>query len=481
MSSDDIDFESEGGTGDVMQDNADETIREDDQTTTSQQALKQLNQLTSNNSNSSASKVIVTTVASTSALNATNLQKIEPKLTIPGAKIVYIKTPNGTQQSIRIANSSNSNSNTTNSAIQKVQLLQLKNKNVVSSSAVPVTATTPTNSPRFVLKSGNAPPKFIISSSGAAAAKINAGAGGSNTRTITVSQAQQMGFIVPTNKTNASTAGTSSSTTTKTLILPTSSTSSSSGTTNITLKNQPTILNKGIKSIQSPQKLLIQSDGGDGNESKTKSPGAPSIVKMATTGQQVRVLQGKGLQYVRVLNAIPSGNTNSTTATTTSKIVNGRQQQVIVQRKIVPQQGTQITAGGKPQQFVTKKLEVMPIGSTKIIKKDHNAGQSVKTPTTFLLNNVQKSIVTSTIDIKPVTANQSDSFEITETRDKPSSPSKKFTSRTYSLSTDRKSKSPEPNQSNLMYSTLKLPSPEPIEGTFSIFLALLLLNRYVFM
>lgn len=487
MSSDDIEFESSSGTGDVIQDNADGTIKDDDQTTISQQALKQLNQLTANNSNSSASKVTATTVATTSAVTTSNLQKIEPKLPISGAKIVYIKNPNGTQQSIRIggsliggnqavsANNSNSNANTTNTAIQKLQLLHLKNKNVVSTSAVPVTGATATNSPRFVLKSGNAPPKFIISSSGGAGAKISTGAGGSNTRTITVSQAQQMGLIMSSNKTNASTASTSGATTTKTLILPASSTStsSSSGTANIALKNQPTILNKGVKPIQSPQKILIQTDSGaEGNESKTKSPGAPNIVKVAGTGQQVRVLQGKGLQYVRVLNAIPSGSANSTTATTTSKIVNGRQQQVIVQRKIVPQQGAQLAAGGKPQQFVTKKLEVMPIGSTtKIIKKEPNTGQPVKTPTTYLLNNVQKNIITSSIDIKPVTSNQSDSFEITEAKEEPSSPSnasKKFTTRTYSLSTDRKSKSPEPNPSNLMYSTLKLPSPEPIEGTHSL-------------
>lgn len=503
MSSDDIEFErgGDGDTSDVLQDNVDETIKDDDQsmttattTTTSQQALKQLNQLTSNNSNSSGTKVTATTVASTSAVGTSNLQKIEPKLTIPGAKIVYIKNPNGTQQSIRIggsliggnqsvsANNSNSNANATSSTIQKVQLLQLKNKNVVSSSAVPAAAATSTNNnqPRFVLKPGCAPPaRFIISSSGGAAAKISsAGTSGSNTRTITV---QQMGLIVPSNKTTGATTSTSSSSTTKTPILPAStssstSASSSAGGANIALKNQPTILNKGVKPIPSPQKILIQSDsGGDGSESKTKSPGAPNIVKVAGTGQQVRVLQGKGLQYVRVLNAIPSGNANTSTATTTSKIVNGRQQQVIVQRKLVPQPGgTQIsTAGGKPQQFVTKKLEVMPIGSTtKIIKKDSSTGQAVKTPTTFLLNNVQKNIVTSSIDIKPVTSNQSDSFEITEVKDEPSSPSntlKKFTSRTYSLSTDRKSKSPEPNQSNLMYSTLKLPSPEPIEGKYIAF------------
>lgn len=466
MSSDDIEFVS--NTEDIMEDNTEDTIKDDDQTTTSQQALKQLSQLTANNSNNCTSKV--TAVASTSTNVATaNLQKIEPKLTLPGtAKIVYIKNANGTQQSIRIgsslisgnqavsANNSNSNANASSQAIQKVQLLQLKNKNVATASVAASTI-----SPRIVLKSGNAQPKFIISSSDPR----------SNTRTITVSQAQQMGLIVSSNKTTASTSASTSSASTsnKTLILP----ASTSAAQNITLKNQPTILNKGVKAPLPTSKILIQSESTGDVETKAKTPTTvPSIVKMAGTGQPVRVLQGKQLQYVRVLNAIPPGSTNSTKP---SKIVNGRQQQVFVQRKIVPQPGgtTQITTAGKPHQFVTKKLEVMPIASTttKIIKKEPTT-QTVKAPATYLLNNVQKNLITSSIDIKPVaTSNQSESFEITETKEEPLSPSsaapKKFaTSRTYSLSTDRKSKSPEPIQANLMYSTLKLPSPEPIEGNY---------------
>lgn len=447
-----MDFESGGGDG--MQEIVDDTMKHDDQTSTSQQALKQLNQLTS-------SKVTAASVAATTAVTTSNLQKIEnPKLTIPGAKIVYIKTQNGTQQSIRIAASANNSNNSANASspqIQKVQLLQLKNKNVVSTATASATASS--NSPRFVLKSGNTPQKFIISQSGATT-KIGGGASGTNTRTLTVSQAQQMGILLPS-KANASTAGASSATTTtKTLILP----ASSSAAASIALKNQPTILNKGVKPIQSSKILIQSSDSSSADsETKTKSAAAPNIVKVAGTGQQVRVLQGKGLQYVRVLNTIPSGSVNSTA----SKIVNGRQQQLIVQRKIVSQPSTQIAAGGKPQQFVTKKLEVMPVGSTtKLIKKEPTT-QTVKTPTTYLLNNVQKNIVASSIDIKPVTSSQSDSFEITEAQDEPLSPSsapKKYASRTYSLSTDRRSKSPEP--SNLMYSTLKLPSPEPIEGSF---------------
>lgn len=453
MSSDDMEYDN--NSAEAMQDNTDD--EPNDQSSTSQQALKQLNQLTSSGGANPATKVAA--VASTSATS--NLQKIESKVTIPGTKIVYIKNANGTQPPLRIggslisgsqtvsANSTSNSTSVSNAAIQKVQLLQLKNKNVVSSSG-----STAANSPRFLLKSGTTQPKFIFSSSGANA-KLST-TGSATPRTITVSQAQQMGLIVSSNKSNATTTNAGSSASTKTLILPASSAASAA------LKNQPTILNKGVKPITS-SKILIQSDA-DG-EATTKPVGAPSIVKVAGTGQQVRVLQGKGLQYVRVLNAIPSGNAS----TSTNKLVNGRQQQVIVQRKIVPQPvtTTQVAAGSKPQHFVTKKLEVMPIGSTaKLLKKEPNT-QTAKTPTTFLLNNVQKSIYTpSSIDIKPVTSNQSDSFEITEIKDEPQSPNanKKFAAGSYSLSGDRRSKSPDTNQSNLMYSTLKLPSPEPIEG-----------------
>lgn len=476
MSSDDIEFET--GDTEAVQDNSeDDTIKSDDQTTTttttatsaaastttSQQALKQLNQLTANNSNNTANKMSSSGNVAVTTVSTSNLQKIEPKVQMPATKYVYIK--NGTPQSIRIggsiANSSNSSANVSQPGMQKLQLVQLKNKNVVSS--VPATS-----SPRFVLKSGSTTQKIIFSSGGGAAKIGTAGPSGTNTRTLTVSQAQQMGLILPSNKTNTTAASTSGTTATKTLILP----ATSAATGNISLKNQPTILNKGVKPLQS-SKFVIQSDCNTDNESKVKTTvsaastsssasgsAAPSqIVKVAgslgPSGQPVRVLQGKGLQYVRVLNSA------------TTKLVNGGQQPVIVQRKIVPQQNSQMGAGGKPQQFVTKKLEVMPIGSTtKLIKKEPTT-QTVKAPGTYLLNNVQKNIVTSSIDIKPVISSQSDSFEISDIKDEPMA-SKKFTSRTYSLSGERKSKSPEPSQSNLMYSTLKLPSPEPIEGKIYI-------------
>lgn len=264
------------------------------------------------------------------------------------------------------------------------------------------------------------------------------------------------------NKSNATTSSNATSTTTKTLILPASS---SGGSTSIAVKNQPTILNKGVKPIQS--KLVIQSDTGtDANEQKPKSINTQNLIKV--TGQQMRAVSvpGKGLQYVRVLSTLPTGS--SVSGGQTAKVVNGgRQQQLIHQRKILPQQQQTTQASAAAKQFITRKLEVLPVGSgAKLIKKESTTLQP-KVPGTYLLNNVQKSIVTSSIDIKPVTSNQSDSFEITETKVEPLSPSespRKFTQRSYSTSNERRSKSPDGNHSNLMYSTLKLPSPDPMEG-----------------
>lgn len=268
------------------------------------------------------------------------------------------------------------------------------------------------------------------------------------------------------NKTNA-TAANATSVAKSTLILPASSAGSA-----VAIKNPPTILNKGVKPLQSP-KILIQSSAANTSTDATSDNGdgrpkqiANKFVKVASR-PNIRAVNvpGKGVQYVQILNTVSSNSGN--TATTTTKVVNGRQQQVIVQRKIVPQQqGAQIASNAANKQFVTKKLEVMPIGSNanRIIKKE--GATVVKAPATYLLNNVQKNVVASSIDVKPVASNQNDSFEITsEVKvESPASSPKKFTPRTYSMSGERKSKSPEPNQSNLLYSSLKLPSPEPIEG-----------------
>lgn len=299
MSADDIDFENQSGEG---METTDDTMNDDDQTSTSQQALKQLNQLTGNSS--PVNKVTSTTaVATSSTVSTTKLQKIEPKL--GNTKFVYIKNQNGTQTSVQIANSNNPNAS--NKPVQKLQLVQLPNSASAS---------------RIVLKGS---PKIILAPGVKTATNSlgNVVSSTGNTRTITVSQAQQLGLISSNvNKSNLI-ASTSASTAVKTMTLP-----SASGTNPINIKNPPTILNKGVKPIQS--------------------------LKIAGSNQQIRAVNASGIKYVRVVN-VPSSNSNNVSNATT-KIVNGRPQQVIVQRKIAPQQSSNQIAAGIKSQFVTKKL-----------------------------------------------------------------------------------------------------------------------------
>lgn len=302
MSTDDIDFENQ--SGEVME-TTDDIMNDDDQTSTSQQALKQLNQLTGNNS--PVNKVTSTTaVATSSTVSTTKLQKIEPKL--GNTKFVYIKNQNGTQTSVQIANSNNSNAS--NKPVQKLQLVQLPNSASAS---------------RIVLKGS---PKIILAPGVKTATNSlgNVVSSTGNTRTITVSQAQQLGLISSNvNKSNLI-ASTSASTAGKTITLP-----SASGTNPINIKNPPTILNKGVKPIQS--------------------------LKIAGSNQQIRAVNASGIKYVRVVN-VPSTNSNNVS---NAKIVNGRPQQVIMQRKIAPQQSSNQIAAGIKSQFVTKKLGLLHI------------------------------------------------------------------------------------------------------------------------
>lgn len=96
----------------------------------------------------------------------------------------------------------------------------------------------------------------------------------------------------------------------------------------------------------------------------------------------------------------------------------------------------------------------MPLPSTSKIVKKEPLVKTFKTQPGFLLN-TKKPIATTSLDIKSVISNDSDSMDVND---------KKTAPRTYSAANDRKSTSPEPNNSTLLYSTLKLPSPEPMEG-----------------
>lgn len=466
------------------------------------------------------------------------LQKIAPKPAIvkqaavtAGSKIVYIKSPNGTPQPIRIggqllgqnaatatANSTNATGGAGNSAIQFIKtldgnFLQIKNKNVVSvQKTIAPTPTTPVvagnsttstaNNTRFVVKSGTGSRLILATPPTAIAAKpapaTTAGAtttaSGGNTRTLTVSQAQQMGLISSAKLKELVSVATANKASPAAANKPAAiAPATAIGTTTVTsanvAKGPPTILNKGVKSWQS-QKILLQSKSGTSNNTTVTTATAmisapaevktakPNVVKISQNSQLRAVnVAGKGLQYVRVLNSSGSATSPATAASSPNVVKQsvangGRQQPVFVQRKILPQAqaSTSGDSSGTPKQpqFITKKLEVTPLASTTaavanriaIARPKPNPTPQTKS-TAILLNNTQKPVVNTPIDIKPASGH-SQSFEITTVpKNEPTSPSHKAA--TIRTIRDKQSSSPDPNNSTLYYSTLKLPSPEPTD------------------
>lgn len=317
MSADEMEFDTQ--TEEIMENDDNDEHQEEEaevESTLTQQALKQLNQLTSSNG-TSASKVVtaISAVASTSTSLSTAKLPQKPETKLNNAQILYIKNANGTQTPVHIPSGSQ-----TGNPNKHVQLVQLP-KSVVPAGAP--------NSTRILLKGAQ---KFILASSGGKATTNTITAAGTSVatpRSISVSQAQQIGLLSGVSKTVSTASGSTAaaSTATKTILLKTSAGA---------LKNPPTILNKGVKPIQSS-----------------------SIVTLAGTNQQVRkmTVPGKGVQLVRVVNALPSNSSGTTTTTTTTKVVNGRQQQVIVQHKLPLKLHTSTPiAGSSKSQYITKKL-----------------------------------------------------------------------------------------------------------------------------
>lgn len=428
---------------------------------------------------------------------ATNLPKIAPKpqliKTPQTGKIVYIKNSNGTSQQIRIgssivASSSTASANSNASTSYQISktadgILQFKNKNVIlvpakassgtTSSATATVSTVSPNNARFVLKSGTGSRLVLATPQ---TAKSAVAVASSNARTLTVSEAQQMGLISQANVKEITSSANANKTTT---------TSTDSKTLNVvssTIKvstpaaqksaNAPIILNKGAakSDVAPPQKVIIQSTAGS-SQAKTKAvlgttPVSQNIVKLAPNAQ-LRALNvaGKGVQYVRVLNSI-SGASTPTVSTTKVTMANGRQAPVIVQRKVLPQSSAvnqTISPAVKTQQFITKKLEVTPIEPvtnpipTRAIKKDGIESKPLllnTAPHKFASSDA-KSVTTATIKV-----------ESSKLRSPPTSPTQsnqKVVYRSYKLDDEQKPKSTT-NQTTTLYSNLKLPSPEPIEG-----------------
>lgn len=219
----------------------------------------------------------------------------------------------------------------------------------------------------------------------------------------------------------------------------------------------PTILNKGVKTVDG-QKVVLQSSSG---------ANAQSIVKLSPSSQIRAVnVTGKGVQYVRVLTS--GGSASSGNGATKMSVSNGRQTPMIVQRKIVPTTsslgGTQksvATSIVKTPQFVTKKLEVMPLNTantiaSRSIKKE--AGDSTNKP--IVLNS-------------SLAASSSESRSSSFAKSEPTSPTQmqqKVIYRSYKLDDEQKSNlSNSQQQTTTLYSNLKLPSPEPAEGKAKAF------------
>lgn len=151
-----------------------------------------------------------------SVSSTTNLQKIAPKpqlIKTQGNKFVYIKNANGGNQPIRIGGQTGTATGsvamaaaTATAAANTIQLIktsdgniiQIKNKMVpAAKTSVDTTATltvSSDNSTRFVLKSGTGS-RLVLATPPTAKGNATPLAAGSNTRTLTVSQAQKMGLL----------------------------------------------------------------------------------------------------------------------------------------------------------------------------------------------------------------------------------------------------------------------------------------------
>lgn len=450
---------------------------------------------------SSDSKLPVQSNSTTS----TNLQKIAPKPQIikTSQGLVYIKNPNNTNQHIRIGVGGTSNTTAVagnSGAIQLIKtaegILQIKNKNVIAvskpnvSSAVTTTLSTATspNNTRFLLRGGSGGSRLVLAKP-PTTTKANVSFASSNTRTLTVSQAQQMGLISQANLKELMPAGTASKTTTvvtstadsKQPIAAVSSTIKIPTVTPVIPKTiQPTILNKGIKSETTPtQKVLIQSASSgtpSANSGLIKSKpivaSAQNIVKLAPNSQLRAVnVAGKGVQYVRVLTSA-NATAQSITAAKVS-VANGRQAPMVVQRKLVPQTGQQAitTSTGKPQHFVTKKLEVTPVTQAadsaiqmRPIKKEANTSKPLILNSENIMNTSSESKSNTSAGSLDNKSANSKSFALSSPTSSPSASPQKVIYRSYKLGDEPKCKSPVNQQATTLYSNLKLPSPEPLNG-----------------
>lgn len=427
---------------------------------------------------SSQVSTVAAATASSSSSTTVPLQKIAPKPSsivkpsMTSGKIVFIKSPNGTPQPLRIggqlvsqstATVNNSNLVATSPSIQIIKtldgnILQIKNKNAGSGTTATVAQSTTAS---VVTTSANNTRVLLKNSSGTHVLLSNAKTIPTTTTPTTVTK-----LSIPSAKLKelvSSSSAMSKLSTDETSITSQSSASLTSSTTTTQSKNAPTILNKTLKPLQSSGKILIQSSTSSSNaqtvgetikstSTTIASTSSPNVVKLPTNSQLRAVnVGGKGVQYVRVLNSVTLSN-------------GSRQQPVFVQRKIVPQtQATDTSVGGnKSTQFITKKLEVTPISSTANTihrvqvkpsgsvqtvsvggQQSQNNNQTQTKSNAVLLNNQQRTnLLNSSIgDSKSASnSNQTQTFEIS-IKNSNSKTNQKEIGRS-----DKLSNSPESNQ-----------------------------------
>lgn len=401
--------------------------------------------------------------AITTPIQTTNLQKIAPKpptvvksTSLSSGKIVYIKSPNGSSQPIRIGGSIVQNTttapnsiNTTNSTpIQIIKgadgnIYQIKPKQQTTN----VKPTSTANNTRLIVKNSDGS-RVILTTS----------------KPQTIPTTSSVGKLsIPSTKLTTNTTQTTKLNSTinageQTTISTKPNQLQSQPTTSTT-----TIVNKNLKTLPQSAKIIIQPSSSTSGVSNTTNNNGQSIdansnkttnvvkIPHATQLRAVNVA-GKGLQYVRVLN--PGASNNGS-------------RPVVLQRSTSSSTtpSTSSTTNQKPAQFITKKLEVTPLANQTTIQRfaiknqqsptNNQIAAKPATTTGVLLNNTQINVLNSSIDVKTVSLSNNKSYEIAIKNIGKSPNGDQKSSNIRNGRDDKRSTSPDPNQSG-QYSTIKM-------------------------
>lgn len=379
-----------------------------------------------------ASKFPMSQAASTAV--TANLQKIAPKpptvvksAPLSSGKIVYIKSPNGASQPIRIGGSIVQNAASSSGAI-------------TASSSGPIQIIKAADGNIYQIK-----PKPQASTG-------TASAGGANNARLIVKNSDGSRVILTTSK-----QPTAPTTSVAKLAIPSTKLVSTTSATKVSssVASEPSMAGKSIKTLPQTAKIIVQPSGSTEQGASKPSASGQNVVRLPQTTQLRAVnVAGKGLQYVRVLNP---GAANS----------NARP--VVLQRSAST---SATTAPTKPTQFITKKLEVTPL-TTNATTIQRFAIKSQQSPTSnqpnkssaVLLNNTQVNVLNSSIDIKTVSLSNNKSYEIAM-KNSVKSPNGDQKSIVRNGREEKRSASPDPTQSG-QYSSIKMSDTDTADGSFA--------------